>query len=134
MRTLVASLAIVLSPGCAETQQCCLVAHEAVEVGLSHHPPPPPAECCGDEDSAMALVEPHVLILQSSHLDRLSEVVGVVDTHEEMGHHARALADMRRQAAALGADAVVGVEFHHGHGEDEPTHLSGLAVRFIQFH
>jgi uncharacterized protein YbjQ (UPF0145 family) len=49
-----------------------------------------------------------------------------------MGHHAAALADMRRQAAAIGADAVVGVEFHHGHGEDEPTHLSGLAVRFVE--
>jgi uncharacterized protein YbjQ (UPF0145 family) len=80
----------------------------------------------------MALVEPQVLILQTAHLDRTSEVVGVVDVHEEMGHHAAALADMRRQAAALGADAVVGVEFHHGHGEGEPTHLSGLAVRFVQ--
>jgi hypothetical protein len=32
----------------------------------------------------------------------------------------------------MGADAVVGVEFHHGEGEGQPTHLSGLAVRFIQ--
>jgi hypothetical protein len=30
----------------------------------------------------------------------------------------------------MGADAVVGVEFHHGEG-DEPTHLSGMAVRFV---
>src|SRR5262249_32788708 len=28
-----------------------------------------------------------VLILQSKHLDRPSEVVGVVDAHEEMGKH-----------------------------------------------
>jgi hypothetical protein len=131
MRTLVASLAVLLSGGCAETE-CCLVTRQVVETPLPPAPAPPP-ECCNDEETAMALVEPRVLILQTSHLDRPSEVVGVVDVHERMGHHAAALADMRRQAAALGADAVVGVEFHHGHGEDEPTHLSGLAVRFVQF-
>ncbi len=31
----------------------------------------------------------------------------------------------------MGADAVVGVEFEHGEGQGEPTHLSGLAVRFL---
>ena len=73
-----------------------------------------------------------VLVLQTTHLDRPSEVVGVVDAHEEMGHHEAALTTLRKRAAALGADAVVGVEFHHGEGEGEPTHLSGLAVRFLQ--
>ena len=72
-----------------------------------------------------------VLILQSKHVDRPSEVVGVVDAHEEMGKHEKALYDLKVKAAQLGADAVVGVEFHHGEGEGEPTHLSGLAVRFL---
>ena len=72
-----------------------------------------------------------VLILQSTHLDRPAEVVGVVDMHEAMGNQDQALAAMRRRAAAMGADAVVGVEFHHGESDGEPTHLSGLAVRFI---
>jgi uncharacterized protein YbjQ (UPF0145 family) len=49
-----------------------------------------------------------------------------------MGGHDAALQMLKERAAQLGADAVLGVEFHHGHGEDEPTHLSGLAVRFIQ--
>ena len=31
----------------------------------------------------------------------------------------------------MGADAVIGVEFHHGEEHGEPTHLSGLAVRYI---
>jgi hypothetical protein len=31
----------------------------------------------------------------------------------------------------MSADAVVGVEFHHGEEKDEPTHLSGLAVRYV---
>ena len=74
----------------------------------------------------------HVLVLQSTHLDRPSEVVGVIDAHMPMGSHEEALALLRRRAAAMGADAVVGVEFHHGEGEGQPTHLSGLAVRFLQ--
>jgi len=72
-----------------------------------------------------------VLILQSTHLDRPAEVMGIVDVHEEMGHHDAALDALRRKAAAMGADAVVGVEFHHSDDHGEPTHLSGLAVRFV---
>jgi hypothetical protein len=74
----------------------------------------------------------HVLVLQSTHLDRPAEVVGVVDAHVPMGSHDAALDALRRRAAAMGADAVVGVEFHHGEGEGQPTHLSGLAVRFLE--
>jgi uncharacterized protein YbjQ (UPF0145 family) len=73
-----------------------------------------------------------VLVLQSTHLDRPAEVVGVVDAHLPMGSHDSALDVLRKRAASMGADAVVGVEFHHGEGEGQPTHLSGLAVRFIQ--
>ena len=132
MRMLVASLVVLLSCGCAETLPCCATTPQAVFIARSPPatPPPPPPECCADEAGAMALVEPQVLIMQSAHLSRPSEVVGIVDVHEQMGHHDAALADMRRQAAALGADAIVGVEFHHGDGESERTHLSGLAVRF----
>ncbi len=74
----------------------------------------------------------HVLVLETKHLDRPAEVVGVVDAHEEMGKHEAALWALKTKAARLGADAVVGVEFHHGEGEGEPTHLSGLAVRFLR--
>ncbi len=72
-----------------------------------------------------------ILVLQSKHTDRPSQVVGVVDAHEEMGKHEGALRTLQIKAAQLGADAVVGVEFNHGEGEGEPTHLSGLAVRFL---
>ena len=72
-----------------------------------------------------------VLVLESTHLDRPAEVVGVVDAHLPMGSHEAALDALRRRAAEMGADAVVGVEFHHGEGEGQPTHLSGLAVRFL---
>jgi hypothetical protein len=73
----------------------------------------------------------HVLVLESTHLDRPAEVVGVVDMHVPMGSHDSSLVLLRRRAAEMGADAVVGVEFHHGEGDGQPTHLSGLAVRFL---
>ena len=74
----------------------------------------------------------HVLILQSTHLDRPTEVVGVIDAHLPVGDQDAAMAALRKKAAAMGADAVVGVEFHHGEAAGEPTHLSGLAVRFLR--
>ncbi len=73
-----------------------------------------------------------VLVLQSTHLDRPTEVVGVIDAHLAVGSQDAALAMLRKRAAEMGADAVVGVEFHHGEAPGEPTHLSGLAVRFLQ--
>ena len=72
-----------------------------------------------------------ILVLQSAHLDRPSEVVGVVDAHLKVGDQDAALAALRKRAAQLGADAVVGVEFHHAENPGEPIHLSGLAVRFL---
>jgi hypothetical protein len=93
-------------------------------------PPEPPESA--PPAAAVARTDPaHVLVLQSTHLDRPAEVVGVVDAHVTMGGHDAALDVVRQRAAELGADAVVGVEFHHGDGEGQPTHLSGLAVRFI---
>jgi hypothetical protein len=90
------------------------------------------AEHAHDGDPiALTPAEARVLVLQTTELSRPAEVVGVVDAHEKMGHHDEALAHLKARAAALGADAVVGVEFHHGEGEGEPTHLSGLAVRFL---
>jgi hypothetical protein len=73
----------------------------------------------------------NILVLQTTKLDRYAEVVGVVDVHEGMGDERAALQSLREKAAAMGADAVIGVEFHHGEGEGEPTHLSGMAVRFV---
>jgi hypothetical protein len=93
----------------------------------------PPMAAAASEGATTTQGDPsRVLVLQSTHLDRPSEVLGVVDAHVPMGGHDKALEVLRRRAAALGADAVVGVEFHHGEGEGEPTHLSGLAVRFLQ--
>ncbi len=55
--------------------------------------------------------------------------MGLVDIHEPVENVDQALEVLRRKAAKMGAEEVVGVEFHHGEPGEEPTHLSGMAVR-----
>jgi uncharacterized protein YbjQ (UPF0145 family) len=71
-----------------------------------------------------------VFLTESNDLGREIEALQIVDAHEEPGHHEEALAELRVRAAALGADAVVGMEFHHGEGHGDRLHLSGMAVRY----
>jgi hypothetical protein len=85
-----------------------------------------------DGQAAMQRTDPsQIAILQTTKLDHYAEVVGPIDMHETMGDERIALQKLREKASEMGADAVVGVEFHHGEGEGEPTHLSGLAVRYV---
>jgi uncharacterized protein YbjQ (UPF0145 family) len=70
-----------------------------------------------------------VKVVQNDSIGCPTEVLGTVDVHEEVKNEAEALTVLRRRAAALGAEAVLGVEFHHGEGGGEETHLSGMAVR-----
>lgn len=70
-----------------------------------------------------------VRVVQNDHLDCPSEVLGLVDIHEPVDSVDRALEILKRKAAKIGAEAVIGVEFHHGEPGEEPTHLSGMAVR-----
>jgi hypothetical protein len=124
MRELRLMLALALLPGCyvpgesPPPQTLHVVHHEATEA-----PVPWPTE------AAMAPGE--MPILQAHHLNRPTEVLAILDVHAPMGHETEALAELRARAQAVGADAVVGAEFHHGEGAGEPTHLSGVAVRFI---
>lgn len=89
-----------------------------------------------DHDDAVALADPtivaaatHVRVLSAPTLDCPAQVLGIVDVHEKVESEAAALEILRRRAAARGADAVTGVEFHHGESGAERTHLSGTAVR-----
>jgi len=85
-----------------------------------------------DGQAAIQRTDPsQIAILQTTKLDHYAEVVGPIDMHETMGDERVALRKLREKASEMGADAVVGVEFHHGEGEGEPTHLSGLAVRYV---
>jgi uncharacterized protein YbjQ (UPF0145 family) len=71
-----------------------------------------------------------VFLTESNNVGREVEALQIVDAHEKPGHHEEALAELRARAAALGADAVVGMEFHHGEGHGDRLHLSGMAVRY----
>ncbi len=69
------------------------------------------------------------VVQNADNLGCPTEVVGLVDVHEPVKTEDQALRELRLDAARLDADAVVGVEFHHGEPGEEPTHLSGEAVR-----
>jgi hypothetical protein len=120
---------LVAAIGCIETPPAQTAASEPSPIAAREHAPqgtlPDPEPSVTSEEAS------RVLVLQTTKLERYAEVIGVVDVHEAMGTEQAALATLRRKAAAMGADAVVGVEFHHGEGEGEPTHLSGMAVRFV---
>ena len=73
-----------------------------------------------------------VVVLPTKDINRPCEVIGVVDVHVPMGNHDTALDQLRRRAASMGADAVIGVDFNHPEEPGQPSHLSGLAVRYVQ--
>ncbi len=128
IRTCALALAFVSSVGCAESEgppPVIVTSPVAYETHILAGSSGAPAVRIDPERSG------RVLILQGRKLERPAEVVGVVDAHESSGRQDAALQQLRVRAAALGADAVVGVEFHHGEAHGEPIHLSGLAVRYL---
>lgn len=70
-----------------------------------------------------------VFVTTAKALDRYCDVLAVFDFHTSADSEDKGFAELRRRAAALGADAVIGAEFEHGEGS-EPSHLSGMAVRY----
>jgi uncharacterized protein YbjQ (UPF0145 family) len=80
-------------------------------------------------DPAVIAAAEKVKIIQNGHVECPTELVGLVDIHEPVDSVERALTVLRRKAAKMGAEVVLGVEFHHGEPGEEPTHLSGMAVR-----
>jgi uncharacterized protein YbjQ (UPF0145 family) len=80
-------------------------------------------------DHSLDAAAANVRVIQNDDLNCPSEVMGLVDIHEPVQNEQQALDVLKHKAAKLGADAVVGVEFHHGEPGEEPTHLSGMAVR-----
>ena len=129
MRWPILMVVVCLSAGCA-----------GVESPEPRFPPAPSESASSDGDEAAqerALVNDpsviaaaqHVRVIQNDQLGCPSEVLGLVDIHEPVATVDRALEVLKRKAAKLGAEAVIGVEFHHGEPGEEPTHLSGMAVR-----
>jgi hypothetical protein len=97
--------------------------------GAPSSPVEPPA--APDPATTLERVDPsQVLVVESAHLDRPNEVIGVIDVQDARGTHDSGLALLRERAAELGADAVVSVEFHRGDGAGHVAHVSGLGVRY----
>lgn len=126
----VATVAVVaIVPGCAPDELQPIIVHptpilvEARSIGSG---------ASTRVDGARADVS-RIQVLPGKRPDRPAEVIGVVDAHVPMGDHERALAVLKEKAAALGADAVIGVDFEHGEAHEKgPVHLSGLAVRYLR--
>lgn len=99
---------------------CGAYAWEPMRVGSAHAPvarrtpvvprrsvAPPTAEAIA-----------HVLLLEGA-ADRPCEVLGLIDQHGRMGHEAEALERLRADAARVGADAVLHVQFDHSEGDHD---------------
>ena len=68
------------------------------------------------------------LSVTPSSLECPTEILGIVDVHENSGSKDRALQALRIRAVQLGAEALTNIEFRHGE-HSEKLHLSGTAVR-----
>jgi uncharacterized protein YbjQ (UPF0145 family) len=77
--------------------------------------------------SGRILVVPEDRCPHGHHCD----ILEVVDIHTHAASQDKGFDELRARAEALGADAVIGAEFEHGEG-DEPSHLSGMIVRYGQ--
>lgn len=125
--------ALALCTACTPARYPAEEGHEEQHAGREEHRAG--AEREHDEAPDPRLQDPSVIAAASrvrvlpDNLGCASEVVGVVDVHEPVKSTAEGLELLRRRAAILGAEAVVGVEFEHGEGGSEKTHLSGTAVR-----
>jgi uncharacterized protein YbjQ (UPF0145 family) len=94
--------------------------HGDADEGDEHHEIP--------TDPVIVAAAAKVRVLSDERLSCPSQVLGIVDVHEPVENDEAALDILRRRAAALGAEAITGVEFRHGDGH-ERTHMSGTAVR-----
>ena len=70
-----------------------------------------------------------VTVTTDKSIGRDTEIIAVFDVHTKADSQDKGFDELRRRAYAMGADAVIGAEFEHGDG-DEPSHLSGMAVKF----
>jgi uncharacterized protein YbjQ (UPF0145 family) len=85
-----------------------------------------------DEATPLPAYDPRsarVLVTIDKSIGRDTEIVAVFDVHTHAESQDKGFDELRRRAYALGADAVIGAEFEHGEG-DEPSHLSGMAVKY----
>lgn len=131
MRWFISGLALALVAGCAPGMRESAMptpGPSAVE-GAARRAPAEPDDEPLPTDPAVIAKAASVKILNNESLGCATEVLGPVDVHKKMQNTQKALDELKLRGAALGAEAVVGVDFEHGEGGPAPTHLSGMAVR-----
>lgn len=92
-----------------------------------------PPGMMADDRPAAPIAQPQIrsiLVITDKRLPRPTEVVGVLDFHTDASSQDKGFDELRSRAYAMGADAVIAAEFEHG-GAGEPSHLSGIVVRFL---
>ena len=137
-------LLLLLLPACGP-----LIVRETTPVNsTSSAVEPKPAHASGEEDDdgdhdheGAVIPVPESLTSAQARVDVFPKgsnppgrtlVVGVIDVHTAANDPDKGFDVLRVVAAQMGADAVIGAEFEHGEGK-EPSHLSGMAVRYIVF-
>ena len=137
-RTQLLTLAVIAIAGCGTTDPSPVILYP-VQVPHEHVVELRPAEKIvvaapsmpAEAPAPVRPVRADIIVTTARKLDRATELVGVIDAHQPSGGQDAAFAMLRQRAAAMGADAVVGVEFHHGEDKEEAAHLSGIAVRYV---
>jgi uncharacterized protein YbjQ (UPF0145 family) len=96
--------------------------NDSTRTGGQVLPHPAPARATPDQAARVQV------IYSGTPVNEETEVLGVVDVHEPATSDQQGLEIMKERAAAMRADAVIGVEFHRD--DKSFTDLSGLAVRY----
>ena len=102
-------------PACAETSSYSTPSYGTSDYVATPAPPSPPRK--------------HVIVTVDKSIGRECEIMAVFDIHTHAESQDKGFDELRARAEAMGADAVIGAEFEHG-DEGEPSHLSGMAVKF----
>ena len=127
---LAAALAACVPPPAAQPPNVYVSseAHAGASIDTSDMGPIPCADCT--PVPAMTSRARTVQVLVDKHIPRPTELIAVFDLHSRADSEDKGFDELRARAAAIGADAVIGAEFEHGEA-NEPSHLSGMAVRFL---
>jgi hypothetical protein len=125
---LVASLAACVPPPPAQPPNVYVSSEAHASIDTSDMGPIPCADCT--PVPAMTPRAHTVQVLVDKRVPRPTEVIAVFDLHSRAESEDKGFDELRARAAAIGADAVIGAEFEHGEA-NEPSHLSGMAVRFL---
>ncbi len=109
------------------SSQAILTCSDGPSDGAASSPPsaPPSRERTMDERIAQ------VVVMSGDDPGRAAEVLGVVDVAGAQADGTTGMWLLRRRAAELHADAIIGVEMHRGTRRGPPR-LSGLAVRYLE--